>query len=416
VTSCVVMATPEGQSRGFGFVNFEKPEEAKAAVEALNGKDIEGKALYAGRAQKKGEREAELRAKFEAVKLERIAKEAGVNLYVKNLDDQVDDDKLRSEFAQFGAITSCKVMKTETGSSKGFGFVCYATPEEASKAVTEMNGRMIGAKPIYVAQAQRKDVRRAQLESFHRAQQNMVRGFPNQMYPQAMGVPVYYPPTAGGRGGPPFASYPQGANMVPRPRFQGQPGQVRGAFPPQQMANYVMPNMQAQPPTGGRGGARGPRAQSQQPGGPGMFPPNQQKGGFPMQQRGPAAAAGPVPHVGADGRAITYDLKSGAVNAPRPGAPAPVPHVVPQQFPPLNPQILEQINPEDRKQFIGESLFPLIGAVQPNHAGKITGMLLESMDIPLLLQLLEQPASLSAKIDEAMAVLQQAETAQNQDA
>ena len=42
----------------------------------------------------------------------------GVNLYVKNLDDTIDDERLRNEFAPFGTITSAKVM-CEEGRSKG---------------------------------------------------------------------------------------------------------------------------------------------------------------------------------------------------------------------------------------------------------------------------------------------------------
>jgi hypothetical protein len=86
----------------------------------------------------------------------------GVNLFVKNLDDTIDDEKLREEFKSFGTITSAKVM-VEEGRSKGFGFVCFSSPEEATKAVTEMNGRIIVAKPLYVALAQRKEDRKAHL-------------------------------------------------------------------------------------------------------------------------------------------------------------------------------------------------------------------------------------------------------------
>ena len=85
-------------------------------------------------------------------------------MFVKNLDDTIDDEKLRQEFADFGTITSARVM-IEDGRSKGFGFVCFSSPEEATKAVTEMNGRIIVAKPLYVALAQRKEDRKAHLAS-----------------------------------------------------------------------------------------------------------------------------------------------------------------------------------------------------------------------------------------------------------
>eukprot|EP00976_Prorocentrum_cordatum_P000258 5461-Prorocentrum_minimum.AAC.2 len=62
--------------------------------------------------------------------------------------------------------------------------------------------------------------------------------------------------------------------------------------------------------------------------------------------------------------------------------------------------------PEQQKQMLGERLFPLVHGKQPELAGKITGMLLE-MDNTELLNLLESPESLTAKVDEAMTVLRQ---------
>merc|ERR1711863_206514 len=162
ISSVKIMKSEEGKSKGFGFVSFDTPEEAQEACDELNGKDLEGKTMYCGRAQKRAERQAELKKKFDALKQERMQRYQGVNLYVKNLDDTVDDDRLRKEFAPFGTITSAKVMN-EDGRSKGFGFVCFSSPEEATKAVTEMNGRIIVAKPLYVALAQRKEDRKAQL-------------------------------------------------------------------------------------------------------------------------------------------------------------------------------------------------------------------------------------------------------------
>lgn len=56
-------------------------------------------------------------------------------------------------------------MLDDNGRSKGFGFVCFEKPDDATKAVVEMNNRMLNGKPLYVALAQRKEDRKAQLAS-----------------------------------------------------------------------------------------------------------------------------------------------------------------------------------------------------------------------------------------------------------
>merc|ERR1712241_1595284 len=89
-----IMADESGKNKGFGFVSFEDSESAEKAVDELNGVEMFGKTLYVGRAQKKAERQQELKKKFEQLKLERLNRYQGVNLYVKNLDDTIDDERL----------------------------------------------------------------------------------------------------------------------------------------------------------------------------------------------------------------------------------------------------------------------------------------------------------------------------------
>lgn len=397
------------QSLGFGFVNFMEHESAVAAVEALNGKEfkttIDGEEitqdLYVGRAQKKAERERELRAKFEAEKMDRISKFQGVNLYIKNLDDSVTDDILRDEFSSMGTITSARVMKDmKDGRSRGFGFVCFSSPEEATRAVNEMNGKIVANKPIFVALAQRREVRRAQLEAQHANR----AGGPGQpgMMRNPMGGPMGYP----GPGMPMYMQRPGG--MQPAypmmPQMMGGPGgrgaqQPRGMYPmmgQQGRGNYPMPYgvMAQQQGRGGRGvpqgrGGRGGRG----PGGP-------------MQQgRGPQG-----------GQPIKFNQQ--ARNAGQQGMPPPQGPPPPQQPMPhegaLTASALASATPEMQKNMIGERLYPLIHQSQPELAGKITGMLLE-MDNSELLHLLESPEALNAKIAEALQVLE-AHQAENRNA
>merc|ERR1739844_797639 len=226
ITSLKIMKGDDGKSKGFAFVSYEDPAEAEAAVEELNNKEMDGgKTMYVGRAQKKAERQAELKKKFEALKMERMTRYQGVNLYVKNLDDTIDDERLRQEFQPFGTITSAKVM-CEEGRSRGFGFVCFSSPEEATKAATEMNGRIIVSKPLYVALAQRKEDRKA-----HLAQQYVQRvsGMRMQQFGQMgqqMGFPQqqYFLPAARPQPQRFFGAQPQGMRPggVPRWAQQGQ--------------------------------------------------------------------------------------------------------------------------------------------------------------------------------------------------
>lgn len=330
------------------------------------------------------------------VRQERIAKYQGMNLYVKNLADDVEDDKLREEFSACGTITSAKVMKDDKGKSKGFGFVCFSSPDEATRAVTEMNGKMLKGKPLYVALAQRKEVRKAQLEQ--QMAQRMAMA-PRQAGPGMPGMPPFGAPmpfyAAGPGGMPPRPGFPGPYGPGPFPGPRGMPGPGRGPRGPQ--AGYgPAPGQYGPPMMMGPGRGRGPR------GGRGFVPPPPPGEGFAPQGFQGRGGRGAGRGMGRGRGAPPPPPPAAAAAAP---AAAPAPAVDPASQP-LNAAMLAAASPEGQKQMIGERLFPQVAKLQPDLAGKITGMLLE-MDNAELLMLLDSTDALAAKVDEAIQVLKQ---------
>ncbi|RDX82040.1 Polyadenylate-binding protein 7, partial [Mucuna pruriens] len=177
IFSLAIAREDNGLSKGFAFVNYDNPDDARKAMEAMNGVKLgSSKNLYVARAQKKAEREQILHHQFEKNRKEQILKYKGSNIYVKNIDDGVNDKELRDLFSLCGTITSVKVMRDDKGISKGFGFVCFSTPKEANVAVSTYHGFMFHRKPLYVAIAQRKEDRQTQLKLHYAQQQAGLNG------------------------------------------------------------------------------------------------------------------------------------------------------------------------------------------------------------------------------------------------
>jgi len=389
-----------GKSKCFGFISFKEHDQAEAAVEEMDGKEVDGKKIYCGRAQKKAEREGELKAKYDKLKQERIQRYQGVNLYVKNLDDSITDESLREAFKTFGSITSAKVItdaddkksiekaaegpveepsteeaedgeekgpaepKKPAGRSKGFGFVCFSSPEEATKAVTEMNGRILGGKPLYVALAQRKEDRKAHLQAQY-------------MQRVSTGIRMQNVQTMMGGAGPMQAAGFYG--MMQNPQMQNP------QFAPMR---HSAPIIRATP----RWGAQ-----------PQMGMPQIRAATRIM---GPAAVRGQQYQLKNAVRNIPQmdSMQGGMVQAPPAPAPAAPPMGDGQE--PLTSSMLAAANPQEQKQMLGERLFPLIQQMaNADSAGKITGMLLE-IDNSELLHMLDNRELLKSKVDEAVLVLQ----------
>jgi polyadenylate-binding protein len=396
ITSAVIMLGTDGKSRCFGFINFENPDAAARAVQELNGKKINDKELYVGRAQKKSEREVELKRRFEQSMKDAADKYQGLNLYLKNLDDSIGDDQLRELFSNYGKITSCKVMCDQNGLSKGSGFVAFSTREEAAHALNEMNGKMISGKPLYVAFAQRKEERKAMLQAQFSQMRPAVPMTPTlaprlPMYPPMAPQQLFYgqaPPTMippqgfgfqqqlvpGMRpGGPHMPNYfvpvVQQGQQGPRPGMRRSGAGAQGQQPAQSFQQQMLPRgrMYRYPP----GGRSMPDVPTMPGVAGGMIQPYDM-GGFPVRD----AVVSPAAQIGT--------LTSALANA----------------------------TPEQQRTILGENLYPLVEQLEPNQAAKVTGMLLE-MDQTEVLHLLESPEALKSKVAEAMDVLRNVSQQQN---
>lgn len=393
ITSAKVMTDDEGKSRGFGFVAFEKPEDAERAVQELNNAEIPDCDLKITvcRAQKKAEREAELSRQYEQIKADRVQRYQGVNLYVKNLDERVTSEELKALFETYGTIASAKIMTDEQGRSKCFGFVCFEKANEATTAVVGMNSHMVHGKPLYVALAQRKEERKAQLASQY--MQHMA-----SMRMQGASIPAVYAPANAGfyvpsalpnqRGpfvpGGALPSQIRGANMS---RWNGLNTSFGG------MQNYMVQPNQFH---------RGPRQQ-------GNVRPQHPYQGNRAQNRNAGVMGGTQPmrqQISQQGKPQGQNAGYGYGQQMR-GA---VGHQhVPSQLPIQQEDLtakLTSASAHEQKQILGEQLYPLISRFCSAEAvGKITGMMLE-MENSELLMLLDNQDLLQERVNEAMNVLQ----------
>jgi len=220
---------------GYGFVEFHNEEDADYAMKIMNMIKMFGKPIRVNKASR-----------------DKKTLDVGANLFIGNLDPDVDEKLLYDTFGAFGVIIATpKIMRDpDTGASKGFGFVSYDNFESSDAAIEAMNGQYLCNRPIHVSYALKKDSKGerhgSQAERLLAASNpNRASGArPNTLFATTPGVPNSFaaapagllPPT------PQLPVMPQG--MMARPPFMpfGMPG---AQFPPGMMAGQVpLPFMQ----------------------------------------------------------------------------------------------------------------------------------------------------------------------------
>jgi len=405
VTSVFVPRDEAGKPKGFAYVDYYNivnqeaaHASAEAAVAALHSQlkfpqeDGIEKLLYVARHIPSQTREREKKIKKDVLKVDNINRSQGMNVYVKNFPDTLKTEEFMGLFAKFGQVTKGDIMRDDAGVSKCFGFVCFTTQEAAAAAINEMNNHFIGNKKLFVGLYQRGDQRRAQL-----AVSRQMMGFPLGMnrFPGPYGMM----PMGGQYQQPRFT--PQ---MMPYQMMRGQQQLRQPQGAPYPAARYALPQYGNQPNFNQQNfNQAAPMGMNQQQQFFQNKPRNmQQQQPFrrPNNQQNRPQNANNMVRQNQNQQKAPVQFTDNARNvAPKP--------VAGSDLPALDHTLLASVDPQMQKNMIGERLYPLIqGLGHLELAGKITGMLLE-MDNAELLHLLESPEALTAKIEEALAVLQQ---------
>jgi RNA recognition motif-containing protein len=90
-----------------------------------------------------------------------------MNIYVSNLSFNVQDEDLKDFFADYGEVTSAKVITDKfTGKSRGFGFVEMPDTEAAQKAIAELDNATVENRTIRVMEAKPKEEKPARSNNF----------------------------------------------------------------------------------------------------------------------------------------------------------------------------------------------------------------------------------------------------------
>ncbi|MCO5607335.1 hypothetical protein L7F22_061530 [Adiantum nelumboides] len=135
------------RSLGYAYVNFLNAADGERAMEQLNYSLIRGRPCRIMWSQ----RDPALRRTGQG------------NIFIKNLDETIDNKALHDTFSAFGQILSCKVAIGENG-SLGYGFVHYETNEAAENAIIHVNGMLLNDKKVFVGHHVPKKERVAKIE------------------------------------------------------------------------------------------------------------------------------------------------------------------------------------------------------------------------------------------------------------
>merc|ERR1712061_809878 len=128
--------------QSYGFVEFLTEEDADYAIRTVNMIKLFGKPIRVNKASTHNKN-----------------MDVGANLFIGNLDPEVDEKLLYDTFSAFGVILKTpRIMRdTDTGNSKGFAFINFAGFDSADAALEAMNGQFLCNRAITISYSFKKD-------------------------------------------------------------------------------------------------------------------------------------------------------------------------------------------------------------------------------------------------------------------
>ena len=147
----------DANERPYAILVYEDPESASKAKDEMNDKKLnenDDLGIYVDLLQKRSERKRLLTTKIGDINNKLNQEFKNCNLYVKNLPCELSEEKLKEIFSKYGEVKSVKISKyllvtkindefKEIETSRGFGYVCYTTPDSAQKAIKELNEKFL---------------------------------------------------------------------------------------------------------------------------------------------------------------------------------------------------------------------------------------------------------------------------------
>jgi len=144
VVSASIVTRSTGESKGFGFIEYETVKGSAKAVEELNNYQVDNRRIGVVYSTSQGPYKPTAPKDYEDG-------EASQRLHVRNLQFGVKRADLEKEFSKYGQVKTCQLVKhKKTGKSRGYGFVEFENMEDAKKAKEALNGSTMAEKEIVV--------------------------------------------------------------------------------------------------------------------------------------------------------------------------------------------------------------------------------------------------------------------------